>query len=194
MSRFMIAALAAEVNGLATVATPADSAQLEELVAQLQIEDGPLAEFVAMRARVANGATADRAEVGAIAELYGAVNFPADPFPALVCLEEESRELQAHLLREIGGDAATELYAVAPSAVRTSRCSSIAFRAPSRTSASAPPARTSPLVPALRRVRARRSGDRPRRPRHGRVARPPHPLLATAKARPGTRPGLLLAF
>jgi metal-dependent amidase/aminoacylase/carboxypeptidase family protein len=127
------AALAAEIAGLSTVAVPAGSADLEELVAHLQTEDGPLAEFVNMRANVAGGATADRAEVrlsyrcwpeerytevrADIADLaasVGAVDFPNDPFPALVCPEEDAHELRRHLRRNLGRESATVMHAVVP--------------------------------------------------------------------------------
>jgi amidohydrolase len=127
------AALAAELVGLSTVAVPADSADLEELVEHLQTEDGPLAEFVSVRANVAAGATEERAEVrlsyrcwpeerytqvraevAELAEPYGAVAFPADPFPALICPEEDAHELKRHLRRAVGPDAATVMHAVVP--------------------------------------------------------------------------------
>ncbi|GAA2131149.1 M20 metallopeptidase family protein [Glycomyces algeriensis] len=127
------AALAAEIAGLSTVAVPADSADLEDLVEHLQTEDGPLAEFVTMRANVAGGATADRAEVrlsyrcwpeerytqvradiAELAEPQGAVDFPKDPFPALVCPEADAHELKRHLRRNLGRDAATVMHAVVP--------------------------------------------------------------------------------
>ncbi|MFG3340349.1 M20 family metallopeptidase [Glycomyces sp. NPDC048151] len=132
-ARARAAALAEELNGLSTVPLPADSADLEALVAHLQTEDGPLAEFVTMRAGVADGAADDRAEVrvsyrcwpeerytevraevGRIAGPYGAVDFPGDPFPALVCPEAESHAFQRHLRRAMGRDSATVLHAVVP--------------------------------------------------------------------------------
>jgi amidohydrolase len=125
------AALAAEIAGLSTVAVPADSADLEELVAQLQTEDGPLAEFVNMRTDASGSEdraevqlsyrcwpeeryTEVRAEVARLAEPYGGVDFPNDPFPALVCPEEDAHELRRHLRRAMGRNTATVMHAVVP--------------------------------------------------------------------------------
>ncbi|MFB9658330.1 M20 family metallopeptidase [Glycomyces mayteni] len=107
------ARLAADIAALATVAVPQDSADLERLIADLQVEDGPLAEFVYTRAQAEDGTvsfssrcwpedryTEVRAGVDALAQAYGArAAFPADPFPAMVLPAPEAYGLKRFLDR-----------------------------------------------------------------------------------------------
>jgi amidohydrolase len=129
------ARLAADINGLATVATPGGSADLEVIVGDLQIEDGPLAEFTTIRARVGDAATEERAdielsyrcwpeerytevreEIERLAEPYGeaAVDFPRPPFPAMIIPEDQGRDLERQLRRAMGRNSATALHASIP--------------------------------------------------------------------------------
>ncbi|MFE6777146.1 M20 family metallopeptidase [Streptomyces sp. NPDC057702] len=121
--------LAAELGALATVATPRGDADLERVVADSLVPDGPLARFVALQAR-ARAATVSvsyrcwpperHAEVRedirrAAARFEGArVRFPGDPFPALVCPEPEGRALARHLRRTLGRGAVTPLRTAFP--------------------------------------------------------------------------------
>jgi len=109
--------LAGEINALGTVAPPASPAALEDLVAAVQVPDGPLAEFVYMRAQVSPDATDDRADVLVsyrcwAPERYVAVRrdiqrlagpaemtFPPAPFPAMVVPEREGHAVGRYLRR-----------------------------------------------------------------------------------------------
>ncbi|MEV4439480.1 amidohydrolase [Streptomyces sp. NPDC049577] len=121
--------LAAGIGALATVTPPTTTAALEQLVADLQVPDGPLARFTAVRARAQDATvsvayrcwpperyTEVRADVRRLAEPYpgSRVSFPADPFPAMVCPERETAALARHLRRTLGPDAVTELHAAIP--------------------------------------------------------------------------------
>ncbi|WP_260333640.1 M20 metallopeptidase family protein [Streptomyces beigongshangae] len=121
--------LAADVAALATVALPRTPADLERLVEDAQIPDGPLARFVALQAvaREAGVSVSYRCwpqeryvEVRegirrAAAPYAGAsVRFPAEPFPALVCPEHDTRLLARHLRRTLGRSAVVELHAAFP--------------------------------------------------------------------------------
>lgn len=129
------ALLAAEIGALATVPQPQGPADLEQLIADLQIPDGPLAEFVNVRARVgepdAEGRvkvevvsrcwpeeryTDVRADVDRVAASYGeaAVDFPTDPFPAMVCPEREADALERHLKRAAEPEAVAVMHASVP--------------------------------------------------------------------------------
>lgn len=117
--------LAAEIGALGTVDPPAGPADMERLLAELQIPGGPLTEFVFMRAE-ASGAevqvfyrcwpqdryTAIRAGIHRVARAYGGatVAFPNDPFPAMVCPERESLALKRYL----GLDRVATLHAALP--------------------------------------------------------------------------------
>ncbi|MDN3243164.1 M20 metallopeptidase family protein [Glycomyces tritici] len=128
------ARLAADINGLSTVPLPTSSEDLEALAEALQIEDGPLTQFVTAQAWV-ESESEDGAEVGlayrcwpqerytevrdgiaALAAAYGvaAVHFPADPFPAMVCPETEAHDLKRHLRRAMGRDSAIVMRASLP--------------------------------------------------------------------------------
>ncbi|MFK3984290.1 M20 family metallopeptidase [Micromonospora sp. NPDC050397] len=125
--------LADKIGALSTVSRPATAADLEQLVADVQTPDGPLAEFVFMQAQVAEAA--GRAEVRAtyrcwperryvairetirrLASSAGAasVTFPNDPFPAMVCPEREGRAMQRYLNHAVGRDRVRELHATIP--------------------------------------------------------------------------------
>ncbi|SDD50857.1 M20 metallopeptidase family protein [Glycomyces harbinensis] len=129
------ALLAAEIGALATVSLPEGPADLERIVADIQIPDGPLAEFVNIRARAAEPDadgrvevevvsrcwpeeryTDVRADVDRIAGAYGdaAVSFPDDPFPAMVVPEWEANALKRYLRRSLGRGAATVLHGSIP--------------------------------------------------------------------------------
>jgi amidohydrolase len=127
--------LSAAISELNTVAFPQTSADVERLIAEVQTPDGPLSEFVFMRAFPSEDATADRAavqvvyrcwpeerytevrdQVARLAADYGeaAVAFPDDPFPAMVCPEREARALGRHLRRTFGRDATTTMHTAFP--------------------------------------------------------------------------------
>ncbi|MFI2238107.1 M20 family metallopeptidase [Streptomyces chrestomyceticus] len=121
--------LAAEIGGLATVAVPQTPAELERLVADAQMPDGPLARFVAVRS-TAREATVRvsyrcwpqeryvqvREDIRRAATPYAGaeVRFPADPFPAMVCPERDARLLADHLRRTLGRNTVTELHSAFP--------------------------------------------------------------------------------
>ncbi|KOU08824.1 amidohydrolase [Streptomyces sp. NRRL F-5755] len=121
--------LAADIGALARVAVPRSPADLERLVADALIPDGPLARFVTVRA------TAEKARVSvsyrcwpqerfvevredirrAARRYAGAgVRFPAEPFPAMVCPDRDARLLARHLRRTVGRNTVTELRAAFP--------------------------------------------------------------------------------
>lgn len=127
--------LAAEIAELGTVAPPQTPEDLERLVEQFHIPDGPLASSVYMRARAVESDAADsaavelsyrcwpedrhrevREEVDRIAASYGEteVDFPSDPFPAMVCPEWEGHELKRHLRAALGRDSVTVMQAAVP--------------------------------------------------------------------------------
>lgn len=105
--------LSADIAALATVSVPKDAAELERLVEDLQVEDGPLAEFVYTRASAEEGTvsfasrcwpedryTEVRAGIDALARSYGgSAVFPQDPFPAMVCPAPEAYGLKRFLDR-----------------------------------------------------------------------------------------------
>jgi len=125
--------LAAEIEALGTVSPPATSADLERLVADIQIPDGPLAEFVFMRTGVTDAAAGAeievsyrcwpqsryveiRKEIHRLARSYGgaAVSFPNDPFPAMVCPEREGQAIKRYLQQAAGRDRVPTMYAAIP--------------------------------------------------------------------------------
>jgi metal-dependent amidase/aminoacylase/carboxypeptidase family protein len=123
--------LAADIGALGTVSPSASSADLERLVADIQIPDGPLARFVFMRAGVADGQAQVqvsyrcwpedryveiRHDINRLAQVYGGalVSNPDDPFPAMVCPEREGRAVKRHLDRTLGRDAVRTLHAAIP--------------------------------------------------------------------------------
>lgn len=121
--------LAAEIGALATVAPPQTPADIERLLADALTPDGPLARFVAVRARAQEAGVSVsyrcwpqerygevRADIRRLAMSWAGagVHFPAEPFPAMVCPEREARMLAHHLRRTVGRDAVTELHAAFP--------------------------------------------------------------------------------
>jgi metal-dependent amidase/aminoacylase/carboxypeptidase family protein len=105
--------LAAEISALSTVSPPATPAELEQLVANIQIPQGPLAEFVYLRAQAGpadvrvsyrcwppDRYVAIREEIHRLADAYdgATVTFPPTPFPAMVCPEREGWEIRRYLL------------------------------------------------------------------------------------------------
>ncbi|WP_432147114.1 M20 metallopeptidase family protein [Streptomyces sp. bgisy084] len=121
--------LATEIGALATVALPQTPADLEQIVADAQTPHGPLAEFVAVRARAQEAKVSVsyrcwpperyrevRQDIQRLATSYpgAGVSFPAEPFPAMVCPERDARVLAHHLRRTLGRDAVTELHAAFP--------------------------------------------------------------------------------
>lgn len=126
--------LAAEIGALATVTPPQTPAELERMVADVQTPDGPLARFVAVRAKAQETGAQEakvrvsyrcwpqeryvevREDIRRLAKAYpgAGVTFPAEPFPAMVCPERETRTLAHHLRRTLGRDAVTELHAAFP--------------------------------------------------------------------------------
>jgi metal-dependent amidase/aminoacylase/carboxypeptidase family protein len=123
------AMLAGETNTLGTVLPPATPAELDELVRSVQTPDGPLAEFVYMRAQATETEVrvsyrcwpeeryvAIRAEINRLAQSYGGatVTFPPAPFPAMVSPEREGRAVERYLRHAVGWDGVTRLYAAIP--------------------------------------------------------------------------------
>ncbi|GAA5614965.1 amidohydrolase [Streptomyces platensis] len=121
--------LAAEIGALATVQLPQTPADLERIVADAQTPHGPLAEFVAVRARAQEAKVSVsyrcwpperylevRQDVRRLATSHpgAGLSFPAEPFPAMVCPERDARVLAHHLRRTLGRDAVTELHAAFP--------------------------------------------------------------------------------
>ncbi|QOV41041.1 amidohydrolase [Streptomyces ferrugineus] len=121
--------LADGIGELATVALPQTPADLERIVAEAQTPDGPLARFVAIRARAQEAKVSVsyrcwpqerylevREHIRSLAQSYpgAAVGFPTAPFPAMLCPEREGRVLAHHLRRTFGRDAVTTLHAAFP--------------------------------------------------------------------------------
>ncbi|MFF3541525.1 M20 family metallopeptidase [Streptomyces platensis] len=121
--------LTAEIGTLATVALPQTPADLERIVAAAQSPNGPLAEFVAVQAQAQKAKVRVsyrcwpperylevRQHIHRLATSYpgAGVDFPADPFPAMVCPERDAHVLAHHLRRALGRDAVTELHAAFP--------------------------------------------------------------------------------
>ncbi|WP_326621855.1 amidohydrolase [Streptomyces decoyicus] len=121
--------LADEIGALATVALPRTPADLERIVADALTPNGPLARFVAVRARAEDAGVSVsyrcwpperyldvRTDIRRLAtSCTGAgVRFPAEPFPAMVCPERDGRVLAHHLRHALGRDAVTELHAAFP--------------------------------------------------------------------------------
>ncbi|MEU7872983.1 M20/M25/M40 family metallo-hydrolase [Dactylosporangium sp. NPDC049140] len=121
--------LAAAMNALGTVGLPASPAQMERLVADVQIPHGPYAEFVFMRAAAAGERvqvsyrcwpearwTALRADIGRLAAAAGpaTVEYPGDPFPAMVVPPADDEALARYLRRTNGRDRVVGLHAALP--------------------------------------------------------------------------------
>jgi metal-dependent amidase/aminoacylase/carboxypeptidase family protein len=121
--------LAADLTSLSTVTRPSTPAALTRLVKDLQKPHGPLTRFVFLQARPAGGRievvyrcwpepryTEVRAEVRRLALAAGAatVDFPSDPFPAMISPVREGRALERHLRHTIGRDRVSALHAAVP--------------------------------------------------------------------------------
>ncbi|MFE4589582.1 M20 metallopeptidase family protein [Streptomyces laurentii] len=121
--------LAADLGALATVSVPQTPADLERHVADVETPDGPLARFVALRARAQEATVSAsyrcwppdryaevRADIRRMSLRYAgaATRFPSEPFPAMVCPEREGDLLARHLRRTAGEDAVVELHAAFP--------------------------------------------------------------------------------
>jgi metal-dependent amidase/aminoacylase/carboxypeptidase family protein len=111
------------------VTLPQTPADLERLIAEAQTPDGPLARFVAVRAKAQEAKVSVsyrcwpqeryaevRESIRRVAMPYAGaeVSFPAEPFPAMVCPERDARLLAHHLRRTVGKDKVTELCAAFP--------------------------------------------------------------------------------
>lgn len=122
-------ALAADLNALSTVGRPATSADLENLVAEIERPGSALSRFIFMQAQPTgtgvrlsyrcwpeDRSTEVRATVGRLASAYGAtaVDFPADPFPAMVCPQREGQALNRYLRQTIGAAHTVPTYAAVP--------------------------------------------------------------------------------
>ncbi|GAA3958231.1 M20 metallopeptidase family protein [Actinoplanes auranticolor] len=124
--------LAAQVAALSTVTRPSTGADLEQLVADFQTPDGPLAEFVAMQAGVPAGDRAEvrvsyrcwpeeryagvREDIRRLARSAGpaVVDFPKDPFPAMVCPPKDALALKRYLQQTAGRGRVATAYAALP--------------------------------------------------------------------------------
>lgn len=123
--------LAAEIGRLGTVSPPATGPDLERLVADIQTPDGPLATFVFMRATVSEAKNEVavsyrcwpedrhvdvRESIRRLARSYGgaSVDFPGEPFPAMVCPDQQGRALTEHLRTTLGEDRVTTMHAAIP--------------------------------------------------------------------------------
>jgi metal-dependent amidase/aminoacylase/carboxypeptidase family protein len=114
---------------------PDTPAAVAQLVADVQVPDGPLAEFVFMRATPGVNASEERAtvnvvyrcwpeerytgireEVAALAAIDGeaVADFPDAPFPAMVGPERDALALGRHLRRAIGRDSTTVMHTAFP--------------------------------------------------------------------------------
>ncbi|MFI1990882.1 M20 family metallopeptidase [Actinoplanes sp. NPDC020271] len=122
-------ALAADLAALSTVARPANSSDLEQLVAEIERPGTALSRFVFMQAQPTGTGvrfsyrcwpqdryTEVRAAVRRLAQSYGAtaVDFPADPFPAMVTPQREGQALHRYLRRTIGTSRTIPTYAAVP--------------------------------------------------------------------------------
>lgn len=111
------------------MALPQTPADLEQIIAQAQTPDGPLARFVAIRAAVQETKVSVscrcwpqeryaevRDDIRRVAMPYAGaeVRFPSEPFPAMICPERHARRLAHHPRRTVGQDMVTELRAAFP--------------------------------------------------------------------------------
>ncbi|GAA4159506.1 M20 family metallopeptidase [Phytohabitans flavus] len=121
--------LAAEIGALGTVSPPATPADLERLVSDLQIPHGPLERFVFMRVQAAGAEVRlsyrcwpedryveIRDSIRRLARSSGeaTVDFPDDPFPAMISPVREGQALHRHLRQTLGRDRARALRAAIP--------------------------------------------------------------------------------
>jgi amidohydrolase len=123
--------LAGEIGALSTVSAPASPAALEQLVRDLRTPNGPLAEFVYLRAQVPEDRAevlvsyrcwpperyaAIRAEIHRLARSYDGteVAFQPAPFPAMVCPEREGHAIERYLRLTLGRRRVSALHAALP--------------------------------------------------------------------------------
>lgn len=127
--------LVADLGTLATVGYPESPEDLELLIEHLLTPNGSLARFIHIAAWTENDSSDEHAEVrcyyrcwpeertsevreaiGRLADAAGAakVEFPADPFPAMVCPEGDALELQGHLDRVLGSESVQVTHAAFP--------------------------------------------------------------------------------
>jgi metal-dependent amidase/aminoacylase/carboxypeptidase family protein len=119
--------LAVAINALGTVPRPSSPADLDRLVAEVQMPHGPLERFVFMQAQpvpVAGGVDVRISyrcwpenryvEVRQAVGRLGPAVFPADPFPAMVTPEREGHALQRYLQQTVGPDRTGVMYAAIP--------------------------------------------------------------------------------
>jgi amidohydrolase len=118
--------LAARIAALGTVARPVTSADLERVVADVQTPHGPLARFVFMSVQVVEAQVRVSyrcwpenryAEIRAdIRRLAGdaTVDFPADPFPAMITPRRDGLVLERYLRGAIGDDRTRVIHAAVP--------------------------------------------------------------------------------
>ncbi|GAA4913144.1 amidohydrolase [Stackebrandtia albiflava] len=125
--------LAARIAALGTVSPPDGPEGVERLVTDFVTPDGPLAEFVYLRTRVARTDTATevqvvfrcwpeeryvtlRGDVDRIAREHGTTGavFPEDPFPAMACPVEEGDALHRFLRGTFGRERAIRMEAAVP--------------------------------------------------------------------------------
>lgn len=125
--------LATQIDGLGTVSPPATTADLERLVADIQKPHGPLARSVFMQTGVSEGR--DRADVQVTYRCWpenrhaeirenirrfarhvggASVDFPNDPFPAMVTPQAEGQALKRYLRRTFGRDSTGTVRAAIP--------------------------------------------------------------------------------
>jgi metal-dependent amidase/aminoacylase/carboxypeptidase family protein len=121
--------LAAEINALGTVSPPGSSADLERLVVDVQLPDGPLARFVFMTASASDTAEVQvsyrcwpeqrylqvRQDIRRLARAAGTTaTFAADPFPAMRRPEREGQAIRHYLRHTLGQDRVRTLHAALP--------------------------------------------------------------------------------
>ncbi|MCE7003380.1 M20/M25/M40 family metallo-hydrolase [Kibdelosporangium philippinense] len=123
--------LAREISELGTVSFPSTPEDLERVTAEIQIPNGPLAQFIFMRTNVPDGQAAVsvsyrcwpesryrdvRADIRRLAQSYNGatVSFPDDPFPAMHCPEREGRAIRQYLRQAFGHDNVATLHAAIP--------------------------------------------------------------------------------
>lgn len=125
--------LATEIGALGTVSPPATSEDLEQLVADIQAQDSPLARFIFMQAQASDAEgrvevrvscrcwpedryAEIRQDIRRLARSAGeaSVTFPNDPFPAMVCPEREGQAIKRYLRQTAGRDRVRTLHAAVP--------------------------------------------------------------------------------
>lgn len=123
------ASLATDLAALGTITRPVTSADLEHVTAEIQKPGTPLSRFIFMQAQPTGTGVAFayrcwpqdrhpevRADIRRLAAAYGAsaVDFPADPFPAMVSPQREGQAINRFLQRKIGKDKTLATYAAIP--------------------------------------------------------------------------------